>query len=118
MNPMMVIFALITAHCFFDYAGQGDFMSKAKNIPNPIPGVPFWQPLLAHSIIHGFAVAFITGFWALGVLEIVVHFITDNAKCRGKLDFSSDQAIHIVAKFAWWKLWFLLTAVSSLSIHI
>jgi hypothetical protein len=99
---MIMLVALIGAHCFFDFAGQGDFMSKAKSRSSPIPGVP-WAPVLAaHAAIHGAAVAVITGVWWLFLAEAAMHFMTDDAKCSGKIDFNRDQLIHIGCKVVWW----------------
>lgn len=97
-----MLIALFGAHALFDYAGQGDFMSKAKNASAPIPGVPWWNVLAAHSAIHGAAVALITGLWWLFPFEAAIHFATDNAKCRGRISYNTDQAVHIVCKLAWW----------------
>ena len=102
MEPSGLMFiALVGAHCFFDYAGQGDFMAKAKNRALPIPGVPFWHPLTAHAAIHGAASALITGLWWVSLAEGLVHWITDDAKCRGKISYNVDQAIHVASKGLW-----------------
>ena len=101
MSFEMMLIALIGAHAFFDYAGQGDFMSKAKNRASPIPGVPWCIVLAAHSSIHGAAVALITGIWWLFVLESVIHFLTDDAKCNGRISFNEDQLIHVLCKVLW-----------------
>ena len=100
-DPIMMLIALIGAHSLFDFAGQGDFMSKAKNRTAPIPTVPWQSVLLSHSAIHGAAVALITGIWWLFFAEAIIHFITDDVKCRGKISFNTDQAVHILCKFAW-----------------
>lgn len=97
----LMLIALIGAHFFFDYAGQGDFMAKAKNRRAPIPGVPWWSVLTAHACIHGAAVALITGLPMLFIFESVAHWLTDDLKCRGWIGFNTDQAIHIVCKLAW-----------------
>jgi hypothetical protein len=101
MSPELTLIAMIGAHAFLDYAGQGDFMSKAKNRTAPIPGVPWWNILAAHATIQGAAVALITGIWWLFIAEAIIHFVTDDAKCRGKISFNTDQAIHIACKFVW-----------------
>lgn len=102
MEPSgLMLIALIGAHCFFDYAGQGDFMAKAKNRVQPIPGVPFWQPLTAHAAVHGAAVALITGIWWLFLAEAAIHWLTDDAKCRGRISYNVDQLIHIACKVLW-----------------
>lgn len=102
MTPELMMIALIAAHALADYPLQGDFLSKAKNRVAPIPGVAWWQALGAHVVIHGAFVAFITGIWWLFLAEALIHWITDDAKCRAKLTFNQDQAIHILCKLAWW----------------
>lgn len=104
-DPTMVLIALLAGHALADYPLQGDFLSKAKNRVAAIPGVPFWQALGAHSIIHGAVVAFITGIWWLFIAEAVIHWLTDDAKCRGRISFNQDQAIHIVCKLVWFAIW-------------
>lgn len=109
-NIMLLLIALIGAHFFLDYAGQGDFMSKAKNSANPIPTVPWQQVLLAHAFMHGAAVALITGIWWLLIFEAAIHFATDDVKCRGKISFNTDQYIHIGCKFVWVAVFLFLEA--------
>lgn len=92
---------LIVAHALADYPLQGDFLARAKNRTAPLPGVPWWQALTAHSLIHAGFVAGITGSPWLGMAEFVAHWITDDLKCRGKIDFNTDQAVHVVCKAAW-----------------
>lgn len=99
---MMMLIALLAAHALADYPLQGDFLSKAKNRTAPIPGVPWQQGLGAHVVIHGAAVALITGIEWLFFAEAVIHWLTDDAKCRGKLTFNQDQAIHLACKVIWW----------------
>lgn len=93
--------ALIVAHAVCDYPLQGDFLSKAKNRTAPIPGVPWQQALGAHAIMHGGAVWLITGSLWLGLAETVAHALIDDAKCRGRLSFNADQALHVVCKLLW-----------------
>jgi hypothetical protein len=92
---------LLLAHFLLDYPLQGDFLSKAKNRVNPIPHVPWYQAMFAHTAMHGIAVGLITGIWILAVLEMAIHWITDDLKCRGELTFNQDQAIHIICKVVW-----------------
>ena len=110
MGPMMMLVALIGAHSLADYAAQGDFMSKAKNRSTPIPGVPWWQVLAAHASIHGAAVALITGLWWLALAEGAIHFLTDDAKCTGRISYTVDQAIHVACKLLWWMIAMALAA--------
>jgi hypothetical protein len=102
MSPELLLIALLMAHALFDYPLQGDFLSKAKNRTAPIPGVPWWQALTAHAIIQGGAVALITGIWWLFIAEALIHWLADDAKCRNRISYNTDQAIHVLCKFAWW----------------
>lgn len=101
MDPATAFWAMLAAHFFLDYAGQGDFMAKAKNHMTPIPGVSSTGVLVAHSYLHGFAVGAITGSFAMGLGEALIHAATDRAKCAGRISFEEDQAIHIAAKCVW-----------------
>ena len=101
MNAHMLAISLLAAHALADYPLQGDFLSRAKNRTAAIPGVPWWQALGAHCVIHGAAVALLTGIGWLGLMETIIHWFTDDAKCRGKLTFNQDQAIHIGCKVLW-----------------
>jgi hypothetical protein len=93
--------ALLTAHAICDYPLQGDFLAKAKNRHAAMPGVPWYQAMGAHAVIHGGSVAAITGIWWLGVAEAVAHFIIDDLKCSEEIDFNTDQILHVLCKVAW-----------------
>ena len=108
---ILILFYLFAAHAFFDFAGQGDFMAKGKNHKQPIPGVPWYQCLFAHSLIQGAAVAFILHSPALGISEFAIHFGTDYAKSDGRITFSQDQAIHYGCKVLWWAVAIVLVRV-------
>jgi hypothetical protein len=99
-GPLMLI-ALLGAHWFFDYAGQGDFMAKAKNPEAPLLGVPWVTVMAAHAGIHAAAVALITGVWFLFAFEYLAHVWIDCLKCRGRISFGFDQFLHIACKWAW-----------------
>lgn len=101
MNGLELFAALMVAHALADYPLQGDLLSRAKNRSAPIPGVPWPQALGAHCLIHAGAVGLLTGYWWLGVAEFIAHWLTDDAKCRGKITFNQDQAIHAACKVAW-----------------
>ena len=95
---LQVLFGLVVMHALADYPLQGDFLAKAKNRLTPIPGIPWWQALGAHAVIHGGGVALITGSVTLGLVEVVVHFLIDDFKCRGRIGFNGDQSLHIACK--------------------
>lgn len=98
----LLLIALVGAHLLLDYAGQGDFMSRAKSPLQGVPGIPWRVILWSHAAIHGAAVALITGVWWLFVLETIAHAWLDRAKCRGRITFTQDQAGHLGCKLAWW----------------
>lgn len=101
---------LLAGHALADYPLQGDFLAKAKNRAAPIPGVPFYQALGAHALIHGGFVALITGIWWLGVLEVVAHAVIDDAKCTGKIGFNADQLAHLLCKVVWLELMIIVSS--------
>jgi hypothetical protein len=96
-----LLLAMLVAHALCDYPLQGDFLSKAKNRFAPIPGVPWYQALGAHAVIHGGAVMLITGSPILGLCEAAAHGLIDDYKCEGRISFNGDQAFHIVCKVVW-----------------
>jgi len=99
---------MVFGHALADYPLQGEFLAKSKNRTAPVPGMPWYQALAAHAIIQGGFVGIVTGSLPLAVAETVVHAITDDLKCRGKLGFNADQFIHIGSKFLWCALHFLV----------
>lgn len=101
MTALELFGLLLVAHALADYPLQGDFLARAKNRDAPIPGVPWWQALTAHVVIHAGFVGVLTGSVALAVAEAVCHFAIDDAKCRGRIGFNTDQALHVVCKLAW-----------------
>lgn len=106
-DVILMAIALIGAHALADYPLQGDFLSKAKNRAAPISGVPWQQALGAHAAIHGAFVALLTGIWWLFIAEFAIHWITDDAKCRGRIGFNTDQTIHLACKGLWLSIWWL-----------
>lgn len=101
MSPVEMFGALMVGHALADYPLQGDFLARAKNRTAPIPGIPWQQGLAWHAVIHGGAVGLITGSVWLGVAEAIAHAIIDDAKCRGRIGFNTDQGLHVALKALW-----------------
>lgn len=101
MSEIATLALLVVGHAVADYPLQGEFLAKAKNRLAPIPGVPFYQALGAHAIMHGGMVGLITGSLTLGIAETLIHAFIDDAKCAGRLTFNQDQAAHIACKVVW-----------------
>lgn len=92
---------LLCAHAVCDYPLQGDFLARGKNHKNPILGIPWYQCLAAHAIIHGGAVTLITGSIVIGILETCFHWVIDYDKSDGWYGYDTDQALHVTCKAAW-----------------
>lgn len=102
-----LLFLLFAAHALCDYPLQGDFLAKAKNFTLNPTG---WRTgLLAHVLIQGGAVCWLTHSVVLGVAELLVHAVTDYAKCAGRINSTTDQAIHYACKVLWWALLLVAT---------
>src|SRR5258706_8225065 len=97
----MILFLMLAAHGLCDYPLQGDFLARGKNHTAPLPGVPWYQCLAWHAMIHAGAVALITGSVWLGFLEFCCHVGIDHAKCRGAFGLNMDQALHVICKIGW-----------------
>jgi len=97
--PMLLL--LFAGHALCDYPLQGPFLSEAKNQVKPILGIPWYQALGAHALIHAGMVYLITGVYTFAVCEFAIHFWTDYAKSAKRITFNQDQAIHYGCKVAW-----------------
>jgi len=93
-----MFFKLAVCHFLADYPLQGDFLSKAKNHKQPIPGVPFYHALVAHSTIQAGGVWLVTGSLWLALVELVIHAAVDYAKCDGRISYDADQELHLLCK--------------------
>ncbi|MCM5552904.1 DUF3307 domain-containing protein [Pleomorphomonas sp. NRK KF1] len=92
---------LIFGHALGDYPLQTDFMARGKNWKTPVPGVPWYYLLGAHSIVHGGLAGLATGSLLVGILETAAHFLIDSLKNSGIISIHADQALHIACKVVW-----------------
>lgn len=97
---MTLLFFLIAGHYLCDYPLQGQFLSDGKNPYKPLPGVPWYQCMLAHSFIHAGMVLMLTRSFTMAIAELGAHFMIDCAKCRGETSYNEDQWCHILCKVA------------------
>ena len=102
-----IFFALVIGHALADYPLQGRFLAMAKNrhadvtslFGGALPPRGLWlHALTAHSLIHAGTVWFITGSVTLGLVELVLHWVIDFAKCEKWTNFTVDQLLHVVCK--------------------
>lgn len=101
MSYVTLFVWLLVGHALCDYPLQGDFLARAKNHRSPIPGVPWYQALAAHSLIQAGAVWLITGSLFLGLCELVCHALIDWGKSDGAYGYDTDQALHVAVKLQW-----------------
>jgi hypothetical protein len=100
----MLFFYLVVAHFLFDFILQGELIAVNKNRHSNTElqkkvGWAYW--MIAHSFVHGGAVAWITNNVWLGMAEVIAHFVIDFFKCEDKYDIHMDQMLHLWCKIAW-----------------
>lgn len=111
MSLLDTLFLMIFAHALADFVLQPEAMGYGKNRHAAIHDKEhslfpvWWYWLSAHALIHGGSVyvvaALIIGSGyaiVLALVETVVHWLTDFAKCEGWIGVHTDQAIHIGCK--------------------
>ena len=101
MDYAKMLALLLAAHALCDYPLQGDFLAKAKNPAQPIPGVPWWCAMAAHCAIHAGAVLLVTSSMVAACFEFALHWMVDIEKCWGRISFATDQASHVACKVAY-----------------
>ncbi len=106
-TSVVIFFAMVIGHVLADYPLQGRFLSMAKNrhadvtslFGSELPPRGLWiHALTAHSLIQAGAVWLITGSLTLGLVEMVLHWLIDFAKCEKWTNFTVDQFLHLVCK--------------------
>ena len=98
---------LVFGHFLADYPLQGNFLATAKNLHDPVEGVPWWQAMMAHSAIHAGFVGVITGSLVLAIVEYSFHYLIDIAKCDKLIGYNVDQFLHITCKVLYVGILFL-----------
>lgn len=90
-----MFFQLVMGHYLADFALQSDWMAKFK-APKSFP---YWLHVMtAHCAIQALSVWLITHSWVFTAMEFFGHFAIDVLKCKGKIGFGTDQALHISMK--------------------
>ena len=95
-----LLITMVLGHFVGDYALQSDRMAVEKCAGKDVTLSWKWW-LCAHTAIHGFIVAVITGLPWLGIAEWIIHAGIDICKCRGYYRLRTDQALHLLCKVAW-----------------
>jgi hypothetical protein len=103
---LTIFFYLIVGHAAIDFGLQTDTIAINKN-PNAKTElqkqVPWYYWMVAHALMHGGAVLYITTSVWFGLAETVCHFIIDWFKCNhGKyMSIHQDQLLHVLCKVMW-----------------
>ena len=98
------LFLLLAGHFLADFALQSDVMSSEKRRASNTElqkAVPWYWWLTAHSFIHGFVVWYILGFWWIGLVETIAHWLIDFGKCEKYYGITLDQLLHFACKIMW-----------------
>lgn len=107
---LTMFFWLMVGHAVADFWAQSDSLAKMKNRhrdpsqfcpPGQKPQKMWVYALTAHALMHGAAVAIVTGNVGLGVAETAAHWVIDFGKCDNWYGIHVDQALHILCKVAW-----------------
>ena len=101
MSLVRLLILLFAGHALCDYPLQGDYLAKSKNQKLCGDSAGLQLHLFYHAMIQGAMVLLVTSSSVLAIAEILIHGITDWAKCEGKITGRVDQAIHIGCKLAW-----------------
>ncbi|WP_020474400.1 DUF3307 domain-containing protein [Zavarzinella formosa] len=104
-----LFFLLMCAHALCDFTFQSGPMSVEKNRHSRSDlqkAVPWYYWLSAHAFIHGGAVYLVTRSITLGLIEAVLHWIIDFAKCENWTNIHSDQFLHLLCRISYcWLIW-------------
>lgn len=101
------LFMLLVGHAVADFVLQPEAMGYGKNRNDKIHSKAhslfpvWWYWLRAHALVHGGIVYLVTNSLVFGIVETVIHWITDYAKCEGWIGMHQDQGIHIGCKFGY-----------------
>lgn len=105
-----ILWWLLVGHAVADYWAQSDSLAKMKNRnrdssafcpPGQTPQAVWPYALGAHGVMHGAAVAIVTGSVALGLAEAIAHAWIDFGKCENWYGIHVDQALHLLCKGLW-----------------
>ncbi len=99
-----MFFYLLVGHALMDFPMQAGPIAteKCRHSNTELQKqVPWYYWLSAHALLHGGAVAWITGSVGLGIAETICHWVIDFAKCEGWTNIHFDQALHIICKIIW-----------------
>lgn len=103
LQTFVIAFAgLLAVHWFFDFPGQGQFLSDIKN--KQVPVFPWWYGLTAHSMIQAAATYGMVWMFSpelafqLALFEFIAHWLIDWIRVEKKVSAMGDQLAHLACK--------------------
>lgn len=110
---LTLFYLLLCAHAFCDFPLQAGPMAveKSRHSRSDLQkGVPWFYWLTAHALIHGGAVYLVTRSVTLGLVETILHWVIDFAKCEGWTNIHADQLMHILCRVGY--CWLIFAGVA------
>lgn len=108
LAAFQAFFALSIGHAIMDFPLQGEFIATGKNwrllrkLQDPARPEAIWiWCMSAHCFMHAGAVWMLSGSFLLGLIEFVLHWGIDVAKCSGRTNFHQDQVMHYLCKLGY-----------------
>lgn len=100
-NFITLFLTLVFCHFLADYSLQTEYMAISKNRWREGASKDWFWALFSHSSVHALVVYAITHSMCLAVLELVLHFIIDDRRCKNDYSYSTDQLLHISCKLVY-----------------
>lgn len=100
-NFITLFLTLALCHFLADYSLQTEYMAISKNRWREGASKDWFWPLFAHSSVHGLAVFAITHSMIFAVVEVILHFIIDDRRCKNDYSYTTDQILHLSCKFVY-----------------
>lgn len=97
-----VLSGLLAVHWFFDFPGQGQFLSDIKN--KQVPVFPWWFGLTAHCWIQAAATYGIVWLFdpalalQIAIAEFLIHWAIDCVRVQQRISAMGDQLLHVTCK--------------------
>jgi hypothetical protein len=99
---LVVLAVLLAVHAFFDFPGQGEFLSAMKS--GRVEIFPWWYGLTVHALIQGVATGAVAWLFdpraafVIGFCEFIWHWVIDMFRVKNFIGAMTDQGLHIACK--------------------
>lgn len=97
-GPFALFFAFLCVHAIADFPLQGDYLARQKSRTTAGSKSEWIIALSAHCLIQAGGVWLVSGSLALGVTELILHYLIDLGKGEWKFGLVTDQLLHVACK--------------------